>query len=129
MWFCVESDIVLQLDHSNTGAQCKGNVLGSDKLGIVIAAVASQWCVGLAVALFVALQPLDCGPHRAGAWLPAHSILNDLAFYTVLLGGESECNQGGIVQFHSPCGVLGYCVVPPVEGHVQQAERGVVGAE
>ena len=46
---------MLQLDHNNADTQCKCNVFGLDKLGSVVAVVATQGCVGLTVVLFVAL--------------------------------------------------------------------------
>ena len=73
-----------------------------DKFGFVVAAVTAQGRVGLALALFVALQALNNCLHGTSARLPSHSIVDDLSFHAVLLFGESEGHQGGIVQFHSP---------------------------
>ena len=81
---------MLQLDHDNACAQCKSDVFGTDKFGLVVAAVAAQRCVGLTLALFVALCASNHRLCRTSAWVPSHSIACDLAFHTILLCGASE---------------------------------------
>ena len=109
--------------------QCKCDVFGSGKFGSVVAAVATQGCVGSTVVLFVVLWMSHHGPCRTGVQVPGHSIANDFSLHTILLCDEGECNQGGIVRFHSACSLMCHCVGPLVECHVLQAEGGVFGTE
>ena len=94
-----------------------------------LALLLTQGCVRLTVVLFVALQESDWGLHRTGAGVPSHSIANDFALHTVLLCGEGESNQGGIVQFHSPCCIMCHYVGPLAECCVLQAKGRVFGAK
>ena len=87
--------------------------------------VATQGCVGLTVALFVVLQVSDYSPYRTGVRVPGNSIANDVALHTILLCGEGECNQGGIVQFCSTCGLICHFVGPSVACYVLWAKGGV----
>ena len=54
-WLKVQGHIVFQLDHDNACTLCESDIVGADKFGLVVAAVAAQGHVGLSLVLFVVL--------------------------------------------------------------------------